>query len=168
MNVGGVKYNQAAVLSRQLQHIVEITASAYTAGQVIDSHTQPLDPNCPFFYLFAAGGTGTDLGFYTTFEFSNGGSVCTSKLLAWGNSAALDAGRQSTVNVLTTQNDGYIYFHDIIGGACTIVAPLEDQQGTLTRWTALADSVKITTVAVNTVTPALPYGVVTGIIQQPW
>jgi len=171
MKLAGLGYNAGAVLTRQLFDTFVIpTATSYVAGQVLLQTNYQVDPNCPFFYIFAVDGANTGaLAFNTEFEFSNGGSILTRVSTAWGHGAALDdVSQPARLSVITTPNDGYVYAHDPIGGTCPQVSPGDDVNGFVKRWSALADKVRVTTTAINTVTTSVTSTLFHGLIQQPW
>lgn len=165
-----ITFGSASILTRQLQNIFPVNGTA--VGQVMSRDVFQVDPQCPFFYLFAMGGQGDASdgdAFQTQFDFTNGGSPICSIVNGWGNQATLNAAGIPFVSVLTTPNDGIGYFIDVISGTCSSVSPATlFWQGFIKRWTALADQITVTTTALDASDSGSPYGVVHGILQQPW
>lgn len=142
-------YNSGSILTRQLQRLYLLNSSL-ADGYVLGRDTFSVDPNCPFFYIFALGGAATATdgpAFKTTHSFFNGGTSLCDIVTAWGNQATLNAGPETFVSILTTPNDGIGYIHDPVSDTCSAVNPgTLDQQGFIKRWTALADTCVVSTV----------------------
>lgn len=172
-NALSASYNSAAVLTRQLQEVFQANAPV-AVNTVLKVSTVNVDAQCPFFYIFAMGGQSTASegpAFKTTFEFSNGGTPVTQVVVGWGNQASLNGGPDTFVSVLTTPNDGIGYFHDPVSQTCAAVNPgTLDLQGFIKRWTALCDTVRITTQLYGAAFDFTdtPFQYVHGVLQQPW
>jgi hypothetical protein len=171
--LANLRYNSAAILSRQLQDVFTVAAgSTPTKGTVLSAKEFTVDPNCPFFYIFAGGALSLvdSSACETTFQFCNGGSILSSISFGWGNSAVLDSsGQPFRVSLGTCPNDGIMNIHDPNIGNCVEVMGTDDTQGFIKRWTALCDTVKVSTVLLHDWTSqGTPVGLVHGILQQPW
>jgi hypothetical protein len=169
VNAADITFSSAAILTRQLQKIFSVGDIA--KGQILSQDIFQVDPQCPFFYIFAMGGQGTattGAGFQTKFDFFNGGTPITSTVIGWGNATVVNAAGIPFVELITTPNDGIAYFIDAVSGTCSGVNPgTLFYQGFIKRWTALADQITVTTAALAAATES-SYGVVHGVLQQPW
>lgn len=130
-----------------------------------------IDPSSPFFYIFAAGcaGNGVALPTATLFQFMNGGSVVNQETLYWGTAAQLDEPTilpsQACINLMI--ESPAVQMHDTISQTCAYPNSGNGEQGMITRWSALADSVSVSsTILYNTSEGG--YTLIHGVLQQPW
>lgn len=164
MRIAQQGYNAAAIKSQQLQAIVPLSGASIILDRTFD-----LDPQCPFFYCFSAGGTGDDNAFESIFSFTNGGMIVSEFSICWGTPAKLEAsGLPSTVSIQTGNNDGFLYFHDTVANICANVLPGTDDVGFVHRWTSLADKVRCQVKPFGTLGVTSGYQIVSGILQQAW
>ncbi len=136
--------------------------------------TYNIDQRCPFFRIFAGVGATNfpSNALVSTFVFSNGGSVICTVPIMWGTDGTYNAA--ATVGLNFTPEFGFdsLTAHSQFAGVCTILGaktPGVESFGFLCRWTALADQLVVTTVAVGifTVNPNNSE-FFQGYIQAPW
>jgi hypothetical protein len=138
--------------------------------------TFQLDPNCPFFRIFAGfAGDFSNNGYITSFQFQLAGTPCGGVTYqCWGpDDYDISPGPNPTSGLLITSflGNDQIIIHSQYAGACSLIGGAygDGSAGFISRWTALADQVKITT------TPCAPASTVNlnsevmhGVIQAPW
>jgi hypothetical protein len=164
----------SSVNTRQFYRTAQFAANATPAPF---SSIFQLDPNCPFFRILAAGVGAVTTSYLTSFQFFLGGTPCGGTTFqAWGDDTVYDSstGPNPASGLLITPflGDDNIVIHSQFAQGCVIVGSsysAGDFSGFITRWTALADSVSVTTTpcagapAVNAATE-----IVHGVIQAPW
>jgi hypothetical protein len=137
-------------------------------------NTWSLDPKNPFFRIFAAGvgGIQTVNSFATTFQFFNSGASAGDPITCvWGKDTPyLDGGTVSFPFCYLFGSD-IISVHSQYAGACLIIggATLSVENGFISRWTNLADSVKLTTGSIGAFSDSdTKSEVFHGVLQQQW
>jgi hypothetical protein len=137
--------------------------------------TFQLDPNCPFFRIFA-GSTATSNTFISSFQFSLGGTPCGGiTFQTWGGLAYDSSpGPNLTSGLLITPFFGsdVLELHSQYAASCAVISGSNwggENYGYITRWTALADSLYVVTAPVSVAVVELQnVEVVHGVIQAPW
>jgi hypothetical protein len=135
-----------------------------------------LDPNCPFFRILAGGVGDITTSYLTSFQFFLGGTPCGGTTIqVWGpDSYDTSTGPNPASGLLITPflGDDNIVIHSQFGNGCVIVGSSYSSgafSGFITRWTALADTVSVTTTpCAGTPAVVYPTEIVHGVIQAPW
>lgn len=158
--------------------IVPPVAAQSTYGQVLQS-TFNVDPNNPFFYIFACGAAANNISFGeglpigSKFEFLQGGVTQTSETLWWGNPKGLDDASVVPFNmsVNLVLNQPALQAHDTVSQSCPYPTPTDAIAGMITRWSAKCDSIRVTSTiykAQGFVGNWPTFTLMHGVQQQPW
>jgi hypothetical protein len=177
MKIAGIDYSNSANSRIQRANLQVPSGSASVPPF---QSTFGLDGNCPFFRIFAGFLTTGDDGnaFCSTFTFTNGGTVIGSPLsFVWGfdatyNTSTNGSDPTSGLNIVPFFGDDNIIVHSQYAGICGLIgfaSGQNDANGFISRWTALADKLQVSTAPVGTFTQASAnYELFHGVLQQPF